>query len=109
MYPCPLTQIYFAQELEFTMLICKNNPNNHIKRLTSMSFKKSFKKPFFMLLILFLLVVFSILHLFLFLKVHLRVGAFQRCILYFTYRIQGNIFAKMSAKLDNPKTVPKTY
>ena len=36
----------------------KREPNIYIKRLTTMPLKKSFKIPFFMLIILFLLVVF---------------------------------------------------
>ena len=40
------------------MRSCKREPNIHIKRLTIMPLKKSFKIPFFMLIILFLLVVF---------------------------------------------------
>ena len=39
------------------MRSCKKEPNNHIKRLTTMPLKKSFKISFFMLIILFLLVV----------------------------------------------------
>ena len=37
---------------------CKKEPNVHIKRLSTMSLKKSFKIPFLMLIVLFLLVVF---------------------------------------------------
>ena len=40
------------------MRSCKKEPNNYIKRLTTMPLKKSFKISFFMLIILFLLVVF---------------------------------------------------
>ena len=54
------------------MRSCKKEPNIHIKRLTIMPLKKSFKIPFFMLIILFLL-FFSTLYSFLFLKVHLGV------------------------------------
>ena len=37
---------------------CKKEPNVHIKRLSTMSLKKSFKIPVLMLIVLFLLVVF---------------------------------------------------
>ena len=40
------------------MRSCKKEPNIYIKRLTTMPLKKSFKIPFFMLIIFFLLVVF---------------------------------------------------
>ena len=40
------------------MRSCKKEPNIYIKRLTTIPLKKSFKIPFFMLIILFLLVVF---------------------------------------------------
>ena len=40
------------------MQFCKKEPNIRIKCLPTMPFKKSFKKPFFVLVILFLLVVF---------------------------------------------------
>ena len=39
------------------MRSCKKEPNIYIKRLTTMPLKKSFKIPFFMLMIFFLLVV----------------------------------------------------
>ena len=40
------------------MRSCKKEPNIHIERLSTMPLKKSFKIPFFMLIVLFLLVVF---------------------------------------------------
>ena len=40
------------------MRSCKKEPNIHIKRLFTMSLKKSFKMPFLMLIVLFILVVF---------------------------------------------------
>ena len=40
------------------MRLCKKEPNIHIKRLSTIPLKKSFKISFFILIVLFLLVVF---------------------------------------------------
>ena len=54
MYPWRQTQIYFLQELEFTILVCGlvKYKKYHIKRLSTMLFRKSLKMLFFILIFL---------------------------------------------------------
>lgn len=54
MYPWRQTQIYFLQELEFTILVCGlvKYKKYHIKRLSTMLFRKSLKMLFFILVFL---------------------------------------------------------
>ena len=61
MYPWRQTQIYFLQELEFTILVCGlvKYKKYHIKRLSTMLFRKSLKMLF--LILVFLLDFFLVL------------------------------------------------
>ena len=61
MYPWRKTQIYFLQELEFTILVCGlvKYKKYHIKRLSTMLFRKSLKMLF--LILVFLLDFFLVL------------------------------------------------
>ena len=54
MYPWRQTQIYFLQELEFTILVCGlvKYKKYQIKRLSTMLFRKSLKMLFFILVFL---------------------------------------------------------
>ena len=54
MYPWRQTQIYFLQELEFTILVCGlvKYKKFQIKRLSTMLFRKSLKMLFFILVFL---------------------------------------------------------